>query len=126
VGLLVPTRQFDSDDDDDLAIYRPGQEPEPRHNPYGPTNSSLPSSVARRVLTLAIRIKDAARVAERVLGRRRAVGTTARRRPRTRSATRAASLIRMARVRTRRATEEDAELVGPYGLCLGSGSCPGL
>ena len=35
-----PTRQFDSDDDDDLAIYRPGQEPEPRHNPYGPTNSA--------------------------------------------------------------------------------------
>ncbi|GAA5960201.1 hypothetical protein JCM8115_002542 [Rhodotorula mucilaginosa] len=31
---------FDSDDDDDLAIYRPGQEPEPRHNPYGPTNSA--------------------------------------------------------------------------------------
>ena len=33
-------KQFDSDDDDDLAIYKPGQEPEPRHNPYGPTKSA--------------------------------------------------------------------------------------
>lgn len=41
-------KQFDSDDDDDLAIYKPGQEPEPRHNPYGPTNSASAEASASR------------------------------------------------------------------------------